>query len=188
MFDMPDGQEIDEPDIHKISEDLEVTVSIKPKIRQDAKSVLIKSQERHASAMYEARHRLLKIDDDEEDLVKAEVPEAYKIQPITAQTLSNIGKFSFFPTFFTSLIVARSAHLSLKHLHICVILIPSYLFLIFVKSFSRKTLCNEFHEKISGNPFHEKIYIVQLIFTKFFLVYFSMFRNEPKHHILSFSS
>ena len=100
MFDMPDGQEIDEPDIHKISEDLEVTVSIKPKIRQDAKSVLIKSQERHASAMYEARHRLLKIDDDEEDLVKAEVPEAYKIQPITAQTLSNIGKFSFFPTFF----------------------------------------------------------------------------------------
>ena len=92
MFDMPDGQEIDEPDVHKISEDLEVTISIKPKIRQDAKSVLIKSQERHASAMYEARHRLLKIDDDEEDLVKAEVPEAYKIQPITAQTLSNIGK------------------------------------------------------------------------------------------------
>ena len=114
MFDMPDGQEIDEPDIHKISEDLEVTVSIKPKIRQDAKSVLIKSQERHASAMYEARHRLLKIDDDEEDLVKAEVPEAYKIQPITAQTLSNIGKFS--TLFFTSLIVARPAHLSLKHL------------------------------------------------------------------------
>ena len=109
MFDMPDGQEIDEPDIHKISEDLEVTVSIKPKIRQDAKSVLIKSQERHASAMYEARHRLLKIDDDEEDLVKAEVPEAYKIQPITAQTLSNIGKFS--TLFFTSLIVARPAHL-----------------------------------------------------------------------------
>ena len=138
MFDMPDGQEIDEPDIHKISEDLEVTVSIKPKIRQDAKSVLIKSQERHASAMYEARHRLLKIDDDEEDLVKAEVPEAYKIQPITAQTLSNIGKFSFFPTFFTSFFIAR-VYLSVKHLQICgVILIPSYLFLIFMKSFSRK--------------------------------------------------
>ena len=170
MFDMPDGQEIDEPDIHKISEDLEVTVSIKPKIRQDAKSVLIKSQERHASAMYEARHRLLKIDDDEEDLVKAEVPEAYKIQPITAQTLSNIGKFSFFPTFFTSLIVARSAHLSLKHLHICVILIPSYLFLIFVKSFSRKNL-------YCAIDFHE-----------IFPCFFSMFRNEPKHHILSFSS
>ena len=124
MFDMPDGQEIDEPDIHKISEDLEVTVSIKPKIRQDAKSVLIKSQERHASAMYEARHRLLKIDDDEEDLVKAEVPEAYKIQPITAQTLSNIGKFSFFPTFFTSFFIAQ-IYLSVKHLQICVILIPS---------------------------------------------------------------
>ena len=152
MFDMPDGQEIDEPDIHKISEDLEVTVSIKPKIRQDAKSVLIKSQERHASAMYEARHRLLKIDDDEEDLVKAEVPEAYKIQPITAQTLSNIGKFS--TLFFTSLIVARPAQLSLKHLCYFNTFIPISNFrIIFTKNLCVMNFTKKFREIIFTKKF-----------------------------------
>ena len=62
MFDMPDGLEINEPELHKISEDLEVTISIKPKHRQGNKSVLIKAQERNASAIYEARHKLLKIE------------------------------------------------------------------------------------------------------------------------------
>ena len=70
----------------------EVTISIKPKHRQGNKSVLIKAQERNASSIYEARHRLLKIEDEEENLIKADIPETYKILPMTAQMLSNLGK------------------------------------------------------------------------------------------------
>ena len=66
--------------------------SIKPKHRQGSKSVLIKAQERNASAVYQARHRLLKLEDDEEELVKAEIPEAYKILPASSQLLSSLGK------------------------------------------------------------------------------------------------
>ena len=70
--------------------------SIKPKHRQTSKSVLIRAQERNASAVYEARHRLLKLEDDEEELVKAEIPEAYKIMPASSQLLSSLGKqYSF---------------------------------------------------------------------------------------------
>ena len=55
MFDMPDGIEIIDAEVHKIGEDLDVAISIKPKHRQGIKSVLIKAQERNASAIYAAR-------------------------------------------------------------------------------------------------------------------------------------
>ena len=92
MFDMPDGLDIIESEVHKIGEELDVAISIKPKHRQGSKSVLIKAQERNAGAIYTARHRLLKIDDEEEVLVAADIPETYKIQPIPPQLLQTLGK------------------------------------------------------------------------------------------------
>ena len=92
MFDMPDGLDIIESEVHKIGEELDVAISIKPKHRQGSKSVLIKAQERNAGAIYTARHRLLKIDDEEEVLVTADIPETYKIQPIPPQLLQTLGK------------------------------------------------------------------------------------------------
>ena len=103
MFDMPDGIEMVDSEVQKIGEELDVAISIKPKHRQGSKSVLIKAQERSASSIYSARHRLLKVDQDhdEESLVVAEIPETYKIQPIPPHLLQSLGgRFTyFFPTF-----------------------------------------------------------------------------------------
>ena len=38
------------------------------------------------------RHKLLKIEDEEETLVVAEIPETYKIQPIPPHLLQSLGK------------------------------------------------------------------------------------------------
>ena len=93
MFDMPDGIEMVDSEVQKIGEELDVAISIKPKHRQGSKSVLIKAQERSASSIYSARHRLLKVDQDhdEEALVVAEIPETYKIQPIPPHLLQSLG-------------------------------------------------------------------------------------------------
>jgi len=92
MFDMPDNTELIDSEVQKIGEELEVSISIKPKHRQGSKSVLIKAQERSASAIYSARYRLLKVEDfDEEVHVQAEIPETYKVQPIPAHLLQSLG-------------------------------------------------------------------------------------------------
>ena len=91
MFDMPDGIDIIDSEVQKIGEELDVAISIKPKHRQGSKSVLIKAQERNASSIYSARHRLLKIDEEEETLVRADIPETYKIQPIPPHLLQSLG-------------------------------------------------------------------------------------------------
>ena len=92
MFDMPDNTEIIDSEVQKIGEELEVSISVKPKHRQGSKSVLIKAQERSASAIYDARYRLLKVNDlDEDVLVTAEIPETYKVQPIPAHLLQSLG-------------------------------------------------------------------------------------------------
>ena len=109
MFDMPDGIDIVDSEVQKIGEELDVAISIKPKHRQGSKSVLIKAQERNASSIYTARHRLLKIDDDEEVLVVAEIPETYKIQPIPPHLLQSLGMLSpVFPFSFLHVFLTRN--------------------------------------------------------------------------------
>jgi protein bicaudal C len=76
MFDVPDSIDIDEPMIQKLQAENEVTITIKPKARQSNKSCIIKTQERNVGGMYVARHKLL---DLEGDVVKAEIPETYKV-------------------------------------------------------------------------------------------------------------
>jgi len=44
MFDLPDHVEIDDVSIQKMQEELDVSISIKPKQRQANKSVMIKAQ------------------------------------------------------------------------------------------------------------------------------------------------
>ena len=90
MFDVPEDLEVIDSEVHKIGEELNVAISIKPKHRQGCKSVLIKAQERNASPIYAARHRLLKMDDDEELLVVADVPESYKTQPLPQHVVESM--------------------------------------------------------------------------------------------------
>ena len=46
MFDLPDHLEIDDSEVQKIQDELDVGISIKPKQRQSNKSVMIKAQVR----------------------------------------------------------------------------------------------------------------------------------------------
>ena len=56
-----------------------MTISIKPKARQTNKSCIVKTQERNSAGLYLARHLLLQLDRQEETLVRAEIPETYKV-------------------------------------------------------------------------------------------------------------
>jgi len=76
MFDLPENIMFQETMIQKLQDESEVTLTIRPKARQTNKSVIIKSQERNVAGMYAARHKLL---DLEGDIIKAEVPETYKV-------------------------------------------------------------------------------------------------------------
>ncbi|XP_074856242.1 protein bicaudal C homolog 1 isoform X1 [Carettochelys insculpta] len=59
MFDMKEEIEIEPQIITQLMEQLDVFISIKPKPKQPSKSVIVKSVERNALNMYEARKRLL---------------------------------------------------------------------------------------------------------------------------------
>jgi len=79
MFDLPESLEVEEATIARLQEEQDVTVSIKPKARQTNKSCIIKAQERNCAGVYLARHALLQLDRQEEELVRAEIPETYKV-------------------------------------------------------------------------------------------------------------
>merc|ERR1719308_519813 len=79
MFDIPESLPVDESVISKLQEDNDVLISIKPKARQSSKSCIIKTQERNSAGLYAARHILLQLDRQEEPLVRAEIPETYKV-------------------------------------------------------------------------------------------------------------
>uniref|UniRef100_A0A8C0PTX1 BicC family RNA binding protein 1 n=1 Tax=Canis lupus familiaris TaxID=9615 RepID=A0A8C0PTX1_CANLF len=59
MFDMKEEIEVDPQFIAQLMEQLDVFISIKPKPKQPSKSVIVKSVERNALNMYEARKCLL---------------------------------------------------------------------------------------------------------------------------------
>jgi len=79
MFDLPESLQVEENVITKLQDDQDVTISIKPKARQTNKSCIVKTQERNSAGLYMARHILLQLDRQEETLVRAEIPETYKV-------------------------------------------------------------------------------------------------------------
>jgi len=79
MFDLPESLDVDEMMINKLQEEHDINISIKPKARQTNKSCIIKAQERNCAGVYIARHNLLQLDRQEEPLVRAEIPETYKV-------------------------------------------------------------------------------------------------------------
>merc|ERR1719228_3082048 len=79
MFDLPESLDVDEAMINKLQEEHDINISIKPKARQMNKSCIIKAQERNCAGVYIARHTLLQLDRQEEPLVRAEIPETYKV-------------------------------------------------------------------------------------------------------------
>ena len=56
MFDLPDDILIDDGCVQGLQEELDVSITIKPKSRQANKTVIIRTQERNASAIYRVCH------------------------------------------------------------------------------------------------------------------------------------
>ena len=57
MFDLPDDVMIDDGCVQGLQEELDVSITIKPKSRQANKTVIIRTQERNGSAIYKVRRR-----------------------------------------------------------------------------------------------------------------------------------
>jgi len=79
MFDIPETLQVDDSVISKVQDDNEVIISIKPKARQSSKSCIIKTQERNSAGLYSARHILLQLDRQGEPIIRADIPETYKV-------------------------------------------------------------------------------------------------------------
>ena len=61
MFDLPDDILIDDGCVQGLQEELDVSITIKPKSRQANKTVIIRTQERNASAIYRVCHNFFHI-------------------------------------------------------------------------------------------------------------------------------
>uniref|UniRef100_S4RLH9 BicC family RNA binding protein 1 n=1 Tax=Petromyzon marinus TaxID=7757 RepID=S4RLH9_PETMA len=64
MFDMKEDAEISSHNMAQLMEHLDVFISIKPKPKQPSKSVIVKSMERNAGNVYEARRLLLGLENN----------------------------------------------------------------------------------------------------------------------------
>ena len=62
-FDAPKGFQIPTYELHEIMKDLDLHISVKENISKVRKSILIKTQERNASAIYAARFKPIKLED-----------------------------------------------------------------------------------------------------------------------------
>ena len=93
IFDAPSGFYISTYELHEISKELDVDISINQKKTPGSKSIRIKTQERNASAIYAARFRLLKIQDLDQ-WVFAKIPESYKFQPYPFNLLKSGSNFN----------------------------------------------------------------------------------------------
>ncbi|XP_023698557.1 bicaudal C homolog 2 isoform X2 [Paramormyrops kingsleyae] len=65
MFDMRENGEADPRKLSHIMQNLGVFISIKPKVKQTAKSVVVKTLEKNVGNLYEARRLLLRLDPSE---------------------------------------------------------------------------------------------------------------------------
>ncbi|XP_023931361.1 protein bicaudal C homolog 1-B isoform X2 [Lingula anatina] len=83
MFDMKADVEVGQAKIAYLMEQLDVFISIKPKPKQPSKSVIVKSIERNALNMYEARRVLLGLDRDDQSLPPSIHEATHDISPTT---------------------------------------------------------------------------------------------------------
>ncbi|KAJ3587247.1 hypothetical protein NHX12_010845 [Muraenolepis orangiensis] len=85
MFDMHEDGETDPRRLNQMMQDKEVFISIKPKVKQTSKSVVVKGLERNMSSLYETRRLLLGLDSCE----MAKVTQATPDPALSANGLAN---------------------------------------------------------------------------------------------------
>ncbi|KAJ8365660.1 hypothetical protein SKAU_G00144910 [Synaphobranchus kaupii] len=90
MFDIKEDVEVEPQCVTSLMEQLDVFISIKPKPRQPSKSVIVKSVERNALNMYEARRFLLGLETSGVSLPCSSSPPAI-ICPVGLDILASAG-------------------------------------------------------------------------------------------------
>ncbi|KAM7000169.1 bicaudal C homolog 2 [Tautogolabrus adspersus] len=75
MFDMREDGEADPCKVAQMMQNLGVFISVKPKVKQTSKSVVVKGLERNISCLYEARRLLLGLDSCETSKVTETTPD-----------------------------------------------------------------------------------------------------------------
>lgn len=74
IFTLGDGKEALDPQrINELSAALDISVSTRLCLKQNTVSVIVRGVERNTKNVYEARRRLLNLD----EVIKAQVPETY---------------------------------------------------------------------------------------------------------------
>ncbi|RWS30126.1 protein bicaudal C 1-like protein [Leptotrombidium deliense] len=65
IFDLREGQELDAAQITQLMEQLKVSILIKPKQKQNLKSIMVRGQERDSRLLFEVRRQILQLDESE---------------------------------------------------------------------------------------------------------------------------
>lgn len=68
MFDLKEGQELDTAQVTKLMDNLNINIVIRPKPKQNTKSILVRGVEKNSRVLFEVRRQLL-------DLDRSEVPQ-----------------------------------------------------------------------------------------------------------------
>ncbi|KAL4640996.1 hypothetical protein GN956_G11315 [Arapaima gigas] len=90
MFDIKEDVEVEQQYITSLMEQLDVFISIKPKPKQPSKSVIVKSVERNAFRMYEARRFLLGLESSGVSAPSTNSPSAV-LCPVSLDILASAG-------------------------------------------------------------------------------------------------
>ncbi|XP_067312564.1 bicaudal C homolog 2 [Pseudorasbora parva] len=87
MFDLKDEGDSDPRKLAQMMQNLGVFISVKPKVKQTAKSVVVKGLERNITNLYEARRLLLGLDSSEVSVVTKNLSEVSKapVDPLLAK-------------------------------------------------------------------------------------------------------
>uniref|UniRef100_A0A672SRA3 Protein bicaudal C homolog 1-B-like n=1 Tax=Sinocyclocheilus grahami TaxID=75366 RepID=A0A672SRA3_SINGR len=89
MFDLKDEGESDPRKLTQMMQKLGVFISVKPKIKQTAKSVVVKGLERNIGSLYEARRLLLGLDSTEVSMTTKNVFEVTTKTPVDPLVANN---------------------------------------------------------------------------------------------------
>jgi hypothetical protein len=74
IFDLPDGKDCDPILVTRLMEELGVSINIKPKQKQNSKSVMVRGPERQSRSLFEVRRQILDLDDSEVPARDADPP------------------------------------------------------------------------------------------------------------------
>lgn len=111
IFDLKEGQDLDAGQVTKLMEQMrQISILIKPKQRQNTKSIVVRGPEKDSRLLFEVRRQILRLDDSEiPNFSPEQQSQQLTLQPSqSSQQLSNQGQQQNQPPVSTQSITASS--------------------------------------------------------------------------------